>query len=110
MTPIRSAALAALGLALASPAAARPATCLVEVDGATVIDGPCDFDAFDPDGSFEVMGTDGPHFATVIVTAPGVAEGSWNADPAATHAHDPLGRLVRDGACWAGERARVCAW
>lgn len=87
-------------------AAPRPADCELTVNGRTYIRGQCQFDA-DADGSFRVNGQD--YFAYVNVTAPGVADASWNADPASTHAHTRIGEVRRQGACWVGANARICA-
>jgi hypothetical protein len=102
---------ALLGLALPalalSPAQARPAECLMTVQGKTYIQGSCTFEA-DPDGSFRLLGQ--RFFAYVTVTAPGVAEASWNGTVAASHAQEPLGEVRRNGACWQSATARLCAW
>ena len=39
----------------------------------------------------------------------GVMDGSWNGTTKESRAHDPLGDLKREGACWVNETARVCA-
>ncbi|WP_216878788.1 MULTISPECIES: hypothetical protein [Roseomonadaceae] len=90
------------------PAAAdsRPADCELTVRGQNYIRGICQFSPMQG-GSFQISG--GDRFAYVTVIAPGVAEASWNEDPAATHAQAPLGRLTRSGACWVGAEARICA-
>lgn len=100
-----------LALALGAPAAAaaRPAECYVEVDGAVAIDGRCDFDALGDDGSFQVSAVRGDAFAQVNVARAGLADGWWN-EGWGGHAHAPLGRLARNDACWSNERATVCAW
>lgn len=100
----------AAALCLSTAAAARPADCLLEVAGTIYVNGPCDFEPFGGDGSFIVRGPGVVYFAYVSVIAPGVAEGSWNADPQSTHAHAPLGRLYRNEACWSNDYATVCAW
>lgn len=87
-------------------AAPRPADCELTVNGRTYIRGQCQFDA-EADGSFRINGQD--YFAYVNVTAPGVADASWNADPASTHAHTRIGEVRRQGACWVGANARICA-
>lgn len=93
---------------LSSPASA--ATCRLVAPEVVVLDAPCAFEAFDADGSFTITFDAEPVFVTVIVDAPGTAQGYWNGGvPGATHAHDPLGTLRRDGACWVGEGATVCA-
>lgn len=109
--PLCALPLCALALSLAaSAAAARPATCLLEVDGAIYGQGPCDFNALGGDGSFSITFPTSPYFAYVLVSARGVADGSWNASPRSTHAHTSLGTLYRDGACWSNAAATVCAW
>ena len=40
----------------------------------------------------------------------GIAEGSWNGEAYAGHAHDFLGTLYREDACWVNDIASVCAW
>jgi hypothetical protein len=108
---------AVLLLALLAGTAARAevdvpsqAQCLLVIDGAELIRGPCTFTPLDADGSFTVAGLNGRYFAYVLIEAPGRAQGYWNGTPYADHAHDPLGGLVRDDACWINDRASVCAW
>jgi hypothetical protein len=113
--------LIALGLlyilvASAGHAGARSADCLLEIDEKRYIDGPCEFEVF-PDSSgrrsFQIRRTDGgrlSYFAQVNVNTPGKADGYWNGELSATHAHDELGELAADGACWINDRAKVCAW
>jgi hypothetical protein len=100
-----------VGLALAcalSPAHAesRPAECELTVRGQTYIRGVCQFSP-QQGGSFQISG--GDYFAYVNVTGNGAAEGSWNENPASTHAQAPLGALTRSGACWVGAQVRICA-
>lgn len=97
-------------LLLPGAAAGRPAQCHVELAGAPVIEGACDFEAIADDGSFQVKAPGGVPFVQVLVTTPGEADGYWSGpDPLSTHAHDPLGPLARDGGCWSNEQATVCA-
>jgi len=89
------------------PAAADEISrCVLEVDGQSYIDGPCEYGPFDG-GDFQIVGKD--YFAYVYPSSKPVL-GYWNGDPGATHAHDPLGELTRDGACWVNARAKVCAY
>lgn len=92
----------------ATPAMAegRPASCELTVRGRTYIEGVCQFTPM-PDGSFQISG--GDYFAYVNLTALGVAEASWNENPASTHAHASLGTVTRSGACWLGTGVRICA-
>lgn len=109
-------ALLALSLALlASPAAAeigvaRRAGCLLVVDGGEYISGTCLFTPIDADGSFTIAGLNGKWFAYVLIDRPGVADGFWNGEAYAGHAHAPIGRLYREDACWVNDTASVCAW
>ncbi|MEO5805300.1 hypothetical protein [Devosia sp.] len=87
--------------------------CLIEVDGTIWADGPCEFDAFEKGyASFEVVEKAEPQtFAYVYVNQNDEpTNGVWNGGEGAMHAHDPLGELHRQGACWVNERAKVCAW
>lgn len=89
------------------PAAAATADCFMSVGGRIILDGPCRFESF-PGGSF-TMGNDA-YFAQVNVEKNGAAEGFWNEEKGATHAHTRLGDLTRKGGCWENRSARLCAW
>lgn len=89
--------------------------CIIEVDGKVWQDGPCRFAELGDDGSFSVQGKGGkkePVSFAYVYPADGdvPAQGFWNGTQRGNHAHDRLGDLVHDGACWTNERARVCAW
>jgi hypothetical protein len=86
------------------PAAA--ATCVLEVDGETYINGPCDFRPIGG-ADFQIMA--GDYFAYVYPSSPPVV-GYWNGVEKGSHAHDPLGELKRKGACWVNKSAKVCAY
>jgi len=103
---VAMAAAAACGLtASAAFAAPRQAQCKFAVEGKTVINGRCNFEA-DPDGSFRIW--DDVH--TVYVNVDGnTAEASWNRNPKSPHADSPLGTLARNGACWENATAKICA-
>ena len=100
-------AAAVLGTSNSSSAAEdRPADCELTVRGKTYIKGVCQFRPTGG-GGFRISGND--YFANVSITAPGVAEASWNESPQSTHAHSNLGTLNRKGACWVGANATICA-
>lgn len=108
-------ALAAIAALTATAAAAeidvaRPADCLLVVQGQELIRGRCSFTPLDADGSFTISGLNGKWFAYVLVEGPGRAQGYWNGTPFAGHAQDPLGPLHREDACWLNDTASVCAW
>src|SRR5262245_23103440 len=88
-------------------ASTKTANCLLEIDGVRYIEGWCEFTALGG-GSFTILG--GYYFASVTVTSPGVADGYWNEEPGANHAHSPLGKLRSQGACWTNARVKACAW
>lgn len=99
-------------LGFVSTADARPADCLLEVQGRRVIDGTCDFSR-QSDGSFQISAKRGPRiewFAQVQVEGRNVAQGYWNGEAGARHAHYNLGQLQASGACWSNATARICAW
>lgn len=112
----------ALGTAIVVIATTNMATaevisrCVLVVHQAAFIDGPCSFSAND-DGSFTLGVTDthegaSTYFAYIEVEEndPGKAYGYWNGFPPESHAHEHLGELNRDGACWVSESAKVCAF
>lgn len=62
--------------------------------------------------SFSIGTGDPPskYFAYVeIDTSAGVARGYWNGTAGASHAHEDLGSLVREGPYWVNDRAKVYA-
>jgi hypothetical protein len=87
-------------------AAHQNALCKLVVNGATIINGPCDFELIDPDGSFTITGK--VHFAYVMVKG-NSADATWNRDPKSLHAESPLGTLTRRGACWDNATTEICA-
>ncbi|HRK65965.1 MAG TPA: hypothetical protein PKY73_00320 [Hyphomonas sp.] len=90
------------------PTEAGPATCVLEVAGKSYIDGACDHRLLDGGRSgFQVTGADGRHFVYVYVESES-ATAHWNGESAESRAHDPLGELRRDGACWINDGARIC--
>ena len=90
-------------------AAAFQGKCLLEVNGHAYIKGPCKVDVEKGGGFYVSTGAPMIYFARVGVDGQ-TAEGFWNEEPGATHAHSPLGTLTRDGACWSNKDAKVCAW
>lgn len=99
--------------ALPSIACAKPARCLIEVDGKAYLFGQCNAERR-KDGSLTVgmvdTGPPSPYFASVSVDPDGPAEGFWNEEPRASHAQTPLGAMKQSGGCWLNKRAKVCAW
>lgn len=99
-------------LALPTGGYAKPARCLIEVDGKAYTFGQCNADR-ERDGSLSVGTGDAgrsPIFAIVNATEGGAADGYWNEEPRASHAQSPLGTMRKSGGCWVNERAKVCAW
>lgn len=100
-----------------SAAHAKPADCLVEVRGHTLLSGLCEFTAI-PGGHFQVSsyednGYAPETFVSVIITQKDVARGFWNGSRYQPEAEAPLGALIRskrDRACWENRNATVCAW
>lgn len=84
--------------------------CLLVVDGKTFLSEQCKITT-EKDGSFQIINTEKQvtYFAQVQLGEDG-AIGYWNEEKGANHAHTPLGKLKRDGACWVNRRAKVCAW
>lgn len=113
------ACLFAFGLLMTtlSAAHAKPAECLVEIRGYTLINGPCEFTA-EAGGDFQVSSYEDNGFAPetfvrVFISQENVAEGFWNGSRYQPVAEGPLGTLIRsqrNRACWENRNATVCAW
>ena len=88
----------------------RPAQCILAVKAKVYIKGECLFSPIGRDGSFQIFSYDGKYFANVSLISKGIAEGSWNEESYANHAHTPLGQLIREGGCWVSNIASVCAY
>lgn len=92
----------------ATEEATYPARCLLQIKGVKYIAGTCKFRPIG-EGNFVLQG--GDYFTYVFIEDdPNMAVAHWNADPLATHAHSPLGKLARNGACWVSETVKICAW
>jgi hypothetical protein len=111
LRPASIAVLLALAAAPAHAVAIVDGECLIQVDGRTFKDGFCRMTVF-PGGSFQTGGEQrGEIFAIVNIDGTsGQAEAFWNGAEGASHAHAPLGNVVRQGGCWVNDHARVCGW
>lgn len=86
----------------------REVDCSLTVGSKTYLKGTCVYDA-DADGSFRLFGD--KYFVYLNVFEKSVAGVSWNGKSQASHAQESLGEdFKRDGACWVGKQAKVCAW
>ncbi|MBU8544774.1 MULTISPECIES: hypothetical protein [Roseomonadaceae] len=107
MSHIRIAAALAAGVLLPGLAAARPADCLVQIEGRTLVNGTCDFEA-EPSGDFTV--TLGSRTARVMVDPDGRL-GRASYEDSASGEPPGVADVQRDGACWGRPNViRVCAW
>lgn len=85
--------------------------CLLEVAGTTYIDGPCEIRMDTGTTVVSEMGVaQGNGYFAYLFPDGDFADASWNGTPSATHAHNALGYLKRDGACWESSLAKICAW
>ena len=88
---------------------AQAFTCLLEVSGRSYTDGACEYEE-DADGSFRFFDVTNPRmFVYINVNADGTALGYWPGPAGGTHAHDNLGVLKRDGACWKNAQVNASA-
>lgn len=87
-----------------------PGRCLLQINGRKYLEGACQIErdsdtlrALPPGGRLP------GYFGYLIFDGAARAEGYWNGEPGANHAHNRLGVLRRDGDCWANAGARICA-
>jgi len=100
-----------LGILAASMVEAKPAKCLLSIEGEIYIDGVCDFEPLSgTGGDFRITGPKARYFAYLYVESQGIGDGHWNGAIGESRAHTPLGTLKRDGACWTNDTAKLCAW
>jgi hypothetical protein len=108
MTRLLALPLLAGAFLLPQAAEARPADCLVVLEGRTYIDGPCEYESF-PEGHFIV--TLDRRSAKVMVdigfrVGHALYEDTAPANPEARL----IGDVHREGSCWINRVGRVCAW
>jgi hypothetical protein len=96
-----------------APPHAPAKQCRFEVDGKTLLDGPCQVYPMGDGGyTLNTWSAGKPaqsHFAVVTTRADGKADATWNADPDDDKAMDPLGVVTLQDGCWTNARARICA-
>lgn len=99
-------------VSISTSASAAPVHCFLEVNNHVYVNGICNFEP-GGGGSFSIGTGDkarSRYFAYVNIDAnEGVARGYWNGEEGESHAHWELGTLVRQGACWVNDHAKVCA-
>lgn len=89
--------------------------CLFEVLGKKLINKQCKI-TIESDGSFTIYeitrGESLGYFAMVQIDPDNkaTASGYWNGARGSSHAHDELGLLMKNGACWSNEKSKICAW
>lgn len=113
--------------------AAKTAKCYLSVNGKTYINGKCEFEHYNGDGSFSfndgkmklkcVAYDQGPGrcsnanqvitargtFGQLQIISPGKAKIYWN-NGINSQAQTPLATVVRNGACWESSKVKLCAW
>ena len=94
---------------VANAQSAKRGRCLLEVNGKKYISGACKIE-MDSDGSFRIYDFKKRGYFAYVTMSENEALGYWNGIGKGSHAHDDLGELLRDGACWKNDKARVCAW
>ncbi|MBP1885726.1 hypothetical protein [Sinorhizobium mexicanum] len=85
----------------------RDRSCLLQVKGKKVIDGPCSWEPYGSSGPTLQMTANG-FFALLMMEDADNAIGYWNETANSVHAHAELGRLTRSGDCWTNENVRMC--
>ena len=91
--------------------------CQLVVNGQTYVNGPCKVTMYQH-GSFGITGGGfvgvGVHrrekYKAIVAINPatGIATGVWNGPKGESHLYNDLGNLIRQGACWINNHAKVC--
>lgn len=82
-------------------------SCLLQVNGKEVIDGPCSWGPYGSGTTDFVMSANG-YFAILMMEDADNAIGYWNETANSGHAHAELGKLSRSGNCWVNGNVRMC--
>lgn len=101
--------LAASSAAHAGDPPLKAGKCLMSIGDKTYINGPCRY-RMEGGGSFTMLDKPVPDWFAMVNVNGATADGFWNEDKGANHAHSPLGTLTRKGACWQNKRAKLCLW
>jgi hypothetical protein len=101
--------LAVLALCLAGPAlAGTDADCIFQIGGQDVLTGPCQGSEREPTKAFTITSPDGAITARVASKGGGVGQAFWNGGTAGQAADILIGPVVLIGACWAGDKVKLC--
>ncbi len=103
---------AQMAISRRAPSRTTSAACYLKVDGIVRVDNRCSVYPMG-DSGYTLNSWDGgkpkrSHFAVISVSADGMADATWNADPDDDRALDPLGRVIMKQGCWVNTRARIC--
>ncbi|RVH97624.1 DUF3768 domain-containing protein [Sinorhizobium meliloti] len=82
-------------------------SCLLQVNGKRVIEGPCSWEPYGSDGTDFQMTANG-FFALLFIAGTDNAIGYWNETANSGHAHAELGQLSKSGGCWVNDNVRMC--
>lgn len=82
-------------------------SCLLQVNGKKVIDGPCSWEPYGS-GTTDYQMTAHGFFALLFIEGADTARGYWNETANSGHAHADLGNLSKSGNCWTNENVRMC--
>jgi hypothetical protein len=100
---------AILALCLAGPALAETnADCIFQMGGQDVLVGPCQGSEREPSKAFAIASPDGRVAARVTSTGGGVGQAYWNGGIADQAADILIGPVVLVGACWSGDKVKLC--
>jgi hypothetical protein len=106
---MRAVVVTVLALGLAVPAlAGTNAECIFQMGGQDVLVGPCTGSEREPSKAFTITSPDGAMVARVVSGGGGVGQAFWNGGTAGQAADILIGPVVLIGACWAGDKAKLC--
>lgn len=103
-------AIAALLAVTAAQATISKGKCLLQVNGRTYLNRPCNVST--ESGGLSIGTQRGPGLRPITYFAIVEPDGHafWNEERGAGHAHTPLGTLTRNDPCWSKRKAKVCGW
>lgn len=82
--------------------------CVFKLQGRDLINGPCYY-LMESDGSFRFANNQNMSDVWGMVNVDGQSGmAHWNGGDGASHAHNDIGEVTRDGACWQNDVSRIC--